>query len=141
MLQKVDQVKVKTAHLFNVGRAFAKFLLAPEKNKLDAKTIGETGFNKLDQEASIFIPGSYAEVHEAVKNLLNTPLIVLVKDSQCGAHMYYQLGCDCVFAYLKGDFSTGTTKDGTKGYTCTITYAGGILLYTAAEPEVLADPV
>ena len=81
-----DEVKIKTAHQFNAGKAFAKFLLAPEKNELNAKTIGDLGFQKLDFELKIFIPGSYAEAHEAVKNIINTPLIVLVKDSNCPAN-------------------------------------------------------
>lgn len=133
-----DEVKVKTAHVFKTDRGFAKFILAPEKNELNAKTIGDKGFNKLDQELTVFFPGSYAEVHEAIKNLLNTPLIALSKDADCGADLHYQLGCDCVYAYLTADFSTGTTVNGVKGYLGKITYAGGILLYTATI-DYLAD--
>lgn len=135
-----DEVKIKTAHQFNAGKAFAKFLLAPEKNELNAKTIGDLGFQKLDFELKIFIPGSYAEAHEAVKNIINTPLIVLVKDSNCPANMWYQLGCDCQYAWAKFDFSTGTTKQGNKGYDGTITYQNGyIQMYAAGNPPVLAD--
>lgn len=134
-----DEVTIKTAHVFLAGKAFVKYALAPEKNKLDAKTIGEKGFQKLDQEIDIFVPGSYAELHEAMKNWLNTPLIALVKDSECGADLWYQLGCDCVYAYLSVDFSTGTTKDGIKGYNGKVTYVGGsILLYNVAGGPAIA---
>ena len=71
--------------------------------------------------------------------MLNKPLIALSKDADCAADLYYQLGCDCVFAYLTADFSTGTTKDGVKGYSAKISYAGGILLYDAGAPVILAD--
>jgi len=120
-----DEVIVKNNHVFKAGKEFVKFLLAPEKNELSAKTIGDLGFQKLDFELKIFVPGSYAEAHEAVKNIINTPLIVLAKDSNCPANMYYQLGCDCIFAWAKFDFSTGTTKNGNKGYDGTITYQNG----------------
>lgn len=134
-----DEVKVKTAHVFKEDKAFAKYILAPEKNELSATTIGDLGFQKLNLELKVFIPGSYAEVHEAVKNIINTPLIVLAKDSNCPANMYYQLGCDCTYAWAKFDFTTGTTVSGVKGYSGTITYQQGyIQLYTAAV-SVLAD--
>ncbi|MFC4261932.1 hypothetical protein ACFOWM_03515 [Ferruginibacter yonginensis] len=120
-----DEVRIKEDHEFLPTKGFAKFALAPEKNQLSAKTIGDKGFQKLDFEASVFIPGSYAELHETVKNLMNVPLVALVKDSNCEANMFYQLGCDCVKAYLSVDFTTGTTKDGVKGYEGKLTYSNG----------------
>jgi len=136
-----QSVKILTPHEFKDGRAFAKLALAPEKNSLDAKTIGDTLFQKLDFELKIFVPGSYAELHEQIANLINKQLIILIKDSNCPANMWYQLGCDCTFAYLKADFSTGTTKDGIKGYTVTITWQNSyVQLYAHQDgPEVLAD--
>ena len=134
-----DEVKVKTPHVFKAGRGFVKFAASPQKNQLTAKTVGDLGSQKFELEAKFFVPGSYAEVHEAMKNLLNAPLIVMVKDSNCDANMHYQLGCDCVYAYMKSDFGTGTTKDGTKGYDVTVSYSNGyVQLYTAAGgPELL----
>jgi hypothetical protein len=95
----------------------------------------------LDFEMKVFIPGSYADAHEMVANMINQPLIVLTKDSNCPAKMWYQLGCDCTSAYLKADFSTGTTKDGVKGYSGTISWQNSyIQLYAQADgPEELAD--
>lgn len=136
-----EQVMVKEAHEFKAGRAFAKIAFAPEKNQLDGKTIGDLMFQKLDFELKVFIPGSYAELHEQMANMMNTPLIVIVKDSNCPAKLFYQLGCDCTGAYLKIDFSTGTTKDGVKGYAGTITWQNPyVQLYAHPDgPEVLAD--
>jgi hypothetical protein len=134
-----DEVTIKGSHVFKSERAFAKFQLAPEKNKLDATTIGDKGFNKLDQTLEVFIPGSYAEAHEAVKNLLNTPLIALSPDADCGANMYYQLGTSCVYAFLTVDFSTGTTKDGNKGYIGKINYAAPAIFIYQGSVAVLND--
>ncbi len=136
-----ESVQILTPHEFVADRGFAKVVLAPEKNSLDAKTIGDTLFQKLDFELKVFIPGSYAKVHEAIANFINTGLIVLIKDSNCPANMWYQLGCDCTFAYLKADFSTGTTKDGVKGYSATITWQNSyVQLYSHVDgPEILAD--
>jgi hypothetical protein len=130
-----DEVCIWLDHEFKDDKSFVQFSLAPEKNKLDATTIGDKGFNKLDQTLEVFIPGSYAEVHEAIKNLLNVPLIALAPDSNCGTNMHYQLGSSCVFAYLTADFSTGTTKDGIKGYAAKLNYAASyIQLYYGSLP-------
>lgn len=131
-----DEVKILENHVFKDGKAFAKFVLAPEKNKLDATTIGDKGFNKLNLELTAFIPGSYAEVHEAIKNILNTPLIALIKDSNCPANMYYQLGCDCTYAWATASFGTGTTVDGVKGYEVKISYQNGYIQLYAGTVEV-----
>lgn len=133
-----DEVRVKVQHVLKAGKGFAKYLCSPQKNQLTAKTVGELGSQKLELEAKFFLPGSYAEQHEFVKNALNTPFIGLLKDSNCEANMHYQLGCDCVYAYIKVDFTTGTTKDGVKGYDGTISYSNGyVQLYTAPVTPLL----
>jgi hypothetical protein len=134
-----DEVKIKQNHAFKDGKAFAKYILAPETNQLQGTTVGDLGFRKMDQTATIVIPGSYAELHEAAKNLLNVPLIVLLKDSNCPANMYYQLGCDCVYAWASNEFGTGTTRDGRKGYTITINYLQGYIQLYAGTVSVLSD--
>jgi hypothetical protein len=134
-----ESVQVLEAHEFVEGRGFAKMALAPEKNQLIAKSIGDTGFTKADFELNCFIAGSYAEVHEQMANILNIPLIVLIKDSNCPANLWYQLGCDCTGAYAKWDFNSGTTKDGVKGYNVTFTWQNPyVQLYAHADgPEFL----
>ena len=93
------------------------------------KTRGEIGLNGQNQEVDIFIPGSYAQAHEQVKNLLNVPLMVLVKDSDQSSDFWLQLGSENCSAWLTAEFTTGTTKDGVKGYAFKIIYDGGILIY------------
>lgn len=127
-------------HIFLPNKNFLQFVLAPDKNDFTAKTYGDLGSQQLDQTIKCILPGSYAEQHELVKNLLNEPIIALVKDANCPANLYYQLGNSCNPAYFSADFTTGTTKDGMKGYSCTVNalatpinlYAGIIQLDVAA---------
>jgi hypothetical protein len=136
-----ESVQIKVAHEFKPGRGFARINLAPDKNTLDGKTIGDKLFQKQDFSLKCLIPGSYADVHEQVANMINQGLIVLIKDSNCPANMWYQLGCDCTAAYMSADFSTGTTIAGLKGYTVDITWQNSyVQLYATADgPEFLAD--
>ena len=104
--------------------------LAADKNSYDAKTIGDTGFTKFANEVNVIVPGSYADQHELMKDLLNKPVIVLIKDSDCPADMWYQVGSACVFAYISPAFETGTTKESIKGYKLKITNtASKVYLY------------
>lgn len=111
-----DEVTIRSPHVFPVGQGFIRVLLAPEKNKLDLETVGNKGFQKFNQKLIGFIAGSYAELHEAIKNWLNKPLIILIKDSNCDENLWYQIGCDCEAAYMTAKFMTGTTAEGEKGY-------------------------
>ena len=132
-----DEMTITTAHTFATGKGFAKHQLAPQKNKLDIKSRGEVGVSGQSQDAEIFVPGSYTQVHEQVSNLLNTPLLVLLKDANSAADLYHQLGTDTVSAWLTADFSTGTTKDGQKGYTLKIVFDGSPLFYKTGSAPVL----
>ncbi len=135
-----DEITITTAHTFAQGKGFAKHQLAPQKNKLDIKSRGELALQGQMQELDIFIPGSYAQVHEQMKKFQNTPVVALAKDANSEADMYYQLGNDTLSAWMTVDFSTGTTKDGVKGYAAKITFDGGPLIYNpGAEPVVIAD--
>lgn len=135
-----DSITIKTAHVFLEDKAFIYYALAPKKNQLEAKVIGDTGFNKQIQEATIFIPGNSPEMMEQYQNLINVPLIALVKDSNCAADLYMQLGCDCEGAFLSGDWASGTSDSGVKGITAKLTYDGPIVYYKVENgPEILAD--
>jgi hypothetical protein len=134
-----DEVTIKTAHVFkDMDGGFAKFSLAPDKNSYSATPGGDKGFVKLTHTATAFIPGSYAQVHETMKNLLNTPVIVLVKDSNCSANMYYQIGNSCNAAFANPTFETGTSAEGVKGYNVTFESRGGpVMIYdVAGGPQI-----
>jgi hypothetical protein len=111
-----DGVIIENDHAFKPDRGFIHINLAPFKNEITAATIGDMGSQQQDQQLKVFIPGSYAELHETIKNMNNTALIALIKDSNCSADLWYQFGNSCRFAYISANFSTGTTRDGVKGY-------------------------
>ena len=135
-----DSVTVTTAHTFKTGKKFAKFLLSPEKQSLDGKSVGDKGSQISAFEYKLFVPGLYAVALEAFAAIRNTPLIVLVPDANCEEGVYYQLGCDCSYAYAAGEITTGTTASGAKGHMLSITWNapklfiydvdGGPLVYT-----------
>jgi hypothetical protein len=111
-----DTITIVGDHTFTAGKGFLEYQLAPQKNELDYNSKGEAGNLAFSGVVKIFIPGSKAAVHEQVKFLANTPLIVLAKDpDRCDENFFYQLGCDCNSAWLsKADWKSSTTKDGTK---------------------------
>ena len=134
-----DKIKIFEPHEFLATKAFAKIQCAPNINQLTGAASGDIGFISTEVTVDFFAAGSYAELHETMEELLNVPLIVLVPDVRCESKMWYQLGCDCISAYLTWDFTTGTVKDGKKGYSGKIVIAGAaIRLY---EPTVLAEIV
>lgn len=136
-----DLVTIAGPHLFQTGKGFIELLCAPFKNQINAGQIGEVGSKKFDINLECFIAGSYADLHGTIAQLNNTPIIALVKDSNCASGMYYQLGCDCLFAYASAEFATGTTKDGQKGYKIMINVpADSIHIYTGTV-TMLGDVV
>jgi len=114
-----DEVTIRRPHVFKANEGFIMVQLAPEKNNLALETIGNKGFQKFNENLNSFIAGSYKEVHEAIKNWMNKPHIVLIRDSKCEENLWYQVGCECEAAYLMAGFDTGNTAEGDKGYTCT----------------------
>ena len=116
-----DEVRIKDSHEFLPGEGFNEYLLAPEKNSYEAKTTGDTGMQRFANEVKLFLPGSYATLHEIMYNLVGQPVIVLIRDADCPAGIWYQIGTECIPARIAADFETGTTKEGVKGYLLTIT--------------------
>lgn len=128
-----DTVTIATAHTFPANAGFTSVLCAPFKNALTATTVGDIGATKHEQKLEVFVPGVSPELNEMMANLKNEPCIVLIKDSNCAAGVYYQMGCDCAFAWASTEFTTGTNRDGAKGWKVTFTYfTDAVLLYTAA---------
>lgn len=127
-----DEVKVTADHDFLVGKGFLKAICAPSKNLMSAATVGEAGSKKFLQKIECMLLGTKETLHATVAGLLNEPLVLLIKDSDCDAGNYYQVGCDCNFAYVESsEFATGTLKDGQKGYKITFEFpTEKILIYS-----------
>lgn len=135
-----DEITIKTPHVFLEGKAFISFVLAPEKNELNTTTSGDVGFNNIKSEIKLVFPGSTPAQHEQLRKLLNTPLVGIFPDSNCGSKIFYQCGTECIAGYLTSDFKTGTTASGIKGFEATFKYSGPPLFYdVTGGPEVLAD--
>lgn len=139
--QKGDEVIIYDDHIFLPGKAFIECRLAPEKNDYKAKSFGDKGFTKFANEITALVPGSYALLHEFFYNIIGKAVIVLIKDANCPLNMWYQVGSDCVAARVSASFETGTTKDGIKGYTATITNTAEKVLLYAGEITVLDEVV
>jgi len=117
-------------HVFAAGKGFHKILCAPNQNQLNFGSVGEPATLKTDNKLEVFLPGSYAALHEFVKNSKNVPGIILVRDSDESGSIpvYYQLGTDAVYCWLDAyEGGTGTTKSGKKGYKLTYSCASGTL--------------
>jgi hypothetical protein len=127
-----DQVVIKASHLFVQDEGFINVHTAPFTNTLKAVTYGDPGSMAMQISFDAFLSGSYPEQHEYVKNAINTPCIVLVKDSNCESGFYYQVGTDCHPAYLTTtEFDTGDAKNGRKGYRVIFSYySNAVYLYT-----------
>lgn len=136
-----DEVIINLSHQFLSTKGFFEILLAPETNSIEARSIGDKGFQKFDQVLKVFVPGSYSQVHECVKNLLNTPFIALIRDSNCESDLWYQLGSDCVPAYFTCDFNTGTTREGKKGYEVQLSYSHKCILLYAGDIRKIDSPL
>lgn len=131
-----DGVLVADDHVFAVGAGWVRIECSPSTNQLKAALIGEPGSLKVNAKLDIFVPGSKVDLHKLIYKLKNEPHIILVKDADCvTGHQYYQLGCDCLSAYLVAGegFATGTTKDGKKGYMLSFEApAGAVQIYDGA---------
>lgn len=120
-----DGVNINENHQFANGLfGFMECQLMPRKNHLTSKSIGELAGNKFEFDLEIVIPGSYIENHSQQKQLLNKPLIVLVKDICSNESLTYQIGTQQTPAYLTHTFTTGTDKDGMKAYKINILTTG-----------------
>lgn len=132
-----DSITIAGDHTFNAGKGFMEIALAPQKNSVDEKTRGDIGLKGLNSELKVFVPGSYKEAHELVENMLNVPMIFIIKDSESvNEDEYYQLGNASFGAYLDVNFKTGTTKDGQKGFDGTITFDSGLNFYTGVVTTI-----
>ncbi|HRH60544.1 MAG TPA: hypothetical protein PL045_08235, partial [Chitinophagaceae bacterium] len=63
-----------------------------------------------------------------------------IPDVNCGLNRFYQLGCDCTYAYANIETMTGTTVQGKKGHAMKIQWSGPSLFIYEVEggPEILS---
>lgn len=125
-----DEITVTETHQFTEGKGFVEHVCAPGKNTLAINTRGAAGTLSQNQEVTVFIPGNMEEVHEQVKNMINTPLIGLIKDVNCASGPCHQLGSDCQALWMSNaSWASATSKEGEKGYNITFQFDGSPLFY------------
>lgn len=136
------KVLVQMNHQFaNIDYGFLQIQLAPEKNLIEARTVGQRETQKREWNINAFFAGSYSRLHEAMLYMLNEPFIILARDSTCEGKMFYQLGDPVDYCWLQDDFTTGTSADGVKGYNCRFSWvAPSLYLYQGAPAIIAGDP-
>lgn len=114
-IKPATPIKIEQHHQFAKGLyGFIECALMPQKNHLTVKPVADLLSNRFEFDLEVVLPGAYAELLHFSKQLLNKPLIVLVKD-YCNTGVTYQIGTATSPAYLQSSFKTGTEKDGFKG--------------------------
>lgn len=124
-------------HEFAPMKGFFKIALAPGKNSFTMQSQGENASTTLKQQLTFFVAGSYDSVHATFCDLVNQPVIALIKDGCDGS--LFQLGDDCVSANMTIDFTSGTTVDGQKGYNVTILWVNDRPVFYAGFIQTYLD--
>lgn len=114
-IAKPTDMVISASHSFNADKGFLRLQATPQKNSASGKSSGELGMNNTQYTIQGFIAGSYALQHSLLRSITNKPLFVIVPDTS-DPTLFYQIGSEDIPAYIKPEFSTGTSKDGTKGY-------------------------
>lgn len=113
------------SHMFLAGKGFVQLQGAAYKQQFAAALNGAPEMGIQEQALKFSVHGSYAQLHATLASWHGEALIVLVKDGNCSANMYYQLGNKDVFAWITAsEFSTGENKGASKGYDLTIKSVG-----------------
>lgn len=123
-------VTVDTDHLFDETEGFRTGYTTQDYSQLSGDTTGEVGSRSVEFKAEVFIPGNDAELSEFAGNAINEDFLVLLKDPNCENGQVMQLGTHCSPAKFSGKFTSGTIKDGKKGWMFEIEYTGNLLFYT-----------
>lgn len=116
-----DTVKITTAHTFGTGKGFYGWAAKVHSPTGKGKTVGDDGAKEMEYEYEISFIGDGAAMQEQVQRMLNDDVIVLLKDAECGANTYIQLGNDCILPTFDGEFDGKTTKEGKKEWKLKVT--------------------
>jgi len=112
-----DSIIISEEHEFLPGKDWIKVITSPNTGEVNASTIGEIGSKKFIKKYKGFVPGTKEVLHASMGGLINEPVLILAPDIECPVGFNYQIGCDCAYAYCESaEFTTGTLKDGKKGY-------------------------
>lgn len=135
-----EQVTIAANHSFPSGKGFKSLLAPPNKNMASATGSGDPGNMKLIAKAELFIAGSYATLHETIKNMMNEPIIFLVKEFDTSGY-FRQIGTAEHPAYFTAiEETTDNVKGAYKGYKITVESAAPcVYIYTGTLTRDTSD--
>lgn len=116
-----DALTIAAAHTFTAPKGFFEYACKTHSVTLKSTTVGDEGSSELEHTAEFVIIGDSASTQEQVQRQLNDDLICILKDSNCAANQFIQLGNDCVSPIFKVEFDAKTTKEGKKEYKVSVT--------------------
>lgn len=116
-----DSKTIGTAHTFTSPKGFISYAAKVHSANGKGATVGEDSAQELEYTYEIAFIGDGPNIQEQLERLINDDVIVLLKDAECGANQYIQLGNDCVLPTIKADFDSKTTKEGKKEWKITVT--------------------
>lgn len=109
-----DYKKIVAAHTFTAPKGFFAYAAKVHSATGKGSTVGEDSAKEIEYAYEITFIGDGPSMQEQIERLLNTDVIVLFRDAECGAGQYVQLGNDCVPVTITADFDAKTTKEGKK---------------------------
>lgn len=116
-----DALTISAAHTFTAPKGFLSYACKTHSVTLKGTTVGEDSAQEMEWTGEFVILGDSASTQEQIQRLLNDDTISILKDAQCGANQFVQLGNDCVPPTFKVEFDGKTTKEGKKEYKITVT--------------------
>ena len=115
-----DEVTIAAVHTFTAPKGFISYACKTHSVTLKGETVGDDGAKELSWTSTFVLLGDAASTQEQLQKLLNDDVICMLKDAECGANQYVQLGNDCVSPEFSVAFDGKTTKEGKKEYTVTV---------------------
>lgn len=116
-----DTLQIDTAHTFTAPKGFISWDAKQHSVTLKGTTVGDEGSLEIEYSAEFSIIGDGATKAEQLQRILNDDVIALLKEADCVAGDYIQLGDECVSPTFKVEFDGHTTKEGKKEYKVTCT--------------------
>ncbi|MCA8831955.1 hypothetical protein [Hymenobacter pini] len=122
-----DSVTIDGSHVFPDGKGFVKCYTTPNTANLKLDPTGERDSRGKKIALEFFHPGNSKEVAEFDRQIKNRSAIVLV---QTPDGQVLQLGSEGLGVEILGNYDTGTTGSGKRGFTFKVEgYSNGLAFY------------
>ncbi len=115
-----DALEIVTAHTFTSPKGFLSYACKTHSVNLKGATVGEDSAKEIEWTGTFGIIGDASTTQEQLMRILNDDIICLLKDAECAAATFIQLGNECVSPEFDVAFDSKTTKEGKKEYVVTV---------------------